>query len=272
MEVKKVLEALIEEDNLDNVSLNENSFIVYFGDILNTETTTGNTYYLLDTYIQIPYTLSTSGCKLHRGIVNEFETGGPSSLYEYSGFVHYSGSNFCWGECNVDKILNAIILEGNFTPESFYSLMLHFDKYLSTSSHDSGGRTTTYKKLDIHEDIETYKFLTNTKIVNDVMFPFEITVVEKIKTSTKVNYDLPYKRVLKEFPEKAFVYKEQTIIPKVVEHYTVAETKINTRKEYIDINNLLLNIEQEHNQILKNEINNKRRITLENLLHQLTNP
>lgn len=95
MDVKKTLEELIEKDGLDNVSLNENSFTVYFGDVLNTETATGNQYYLLGTYIEIPYSLNTIMVKLHREIVNEFETGGERENYEYSGFVHYSGSYFC---------------------------------------------------------------------------------------------------------------------------------------------------------------------------------
>jgi len=61
---------------LDNISLNADSFTVYFGDVLNTETKTGNQYYLLGTYVEIPYNLSPSRVRLHREIINEYETGG----------------------------------------------------------------------------------------------------------------------------------------------------------------------------------------------------
>jgi hypothetical protein len=271
MDVRKVLEELIEKDGLDNISLNDNTFTVYFGDVLNTETDTGNTYYLLDTYIEFPYTLNPSMVKLHRGIVNEFETGGPDYQYEYSGFVHY-GSGFCWGQCRVDAILQNAILEDAFTDDTYYSLILHFQNYLETSSHDSGSRTTMYKKLDLQDVItEIYNVPVSVRNIDGIPYIFEFSEITKIKNNSAIDYSKPYKKVLKNFNNKAFVYKGNTIIPKVVDHYTIETTEIKVTPKFQNLETILFTINNEKFNLIENEINNKKRITFQDCIHQLTN-
>jgi len=271
MEVKKVLEEIIERDNLDNISLNENTFTIYFGDILNTETKTGDTYYLLGAYVEVPYSLVPEQIRFHREIVNEFETGGADYSYDYSGFVHYGG-NFCWGECGVNSILKNALLESKFDENTFYSFYLHFQKYLEVSSHDSGGRTNAYKKLDLtSNDLKIYRVPTKIRYIENVPFISEITEIAKIENFKKVDYSQPYKRVIKEFTSKAFVFKEKTIIPKVVEHYVVKDSKIEIKKIILDLEEGLEIMNRLIYKRYKNEIDNKRTITFQDYLHQLTN-
>ena len=271
MNVRETLEKLIEEDGLDNISLNENSFTIYFGDVLNTETQTGNTYYLLDTYVQIPYSLEDGYVKLHRGIVNEYETGGFDENYNYSGFVHYGGTHFCWGQCGVDAILKNARLENAFTEDTYYSLVLHFQKYLATSSHDSGARTSLFKKLDLPDSVKsTIHIPTKVRYINDLPFISEYTEITKTSGSMSVDYSKPYKEVIKEARDKQFTYKGEIITPKVVKHYMKEDTKLDIETKFTSPSKFFELVEEYKLKKVKNEINSKKRITLQDCLHKLT--
>lgn len=163
------------------------------------------------------------------------------------------------------------MLDDDFTEDTFYKIVLYFDKFLSTSSHDSGTRTTAYKKLDLGETTEVKNYLSKTKTVNDIVLPFEITQVIKKSVTDSINYDVPYKRVIKEFPDKKFEYKGEWIIPKVVEHYKKSSIVTEIKKRYINVSEILRDIEKTKQQLYRDEINNKPRITIENLLHKLPN-
>jgi len=187
--------------------------------------------------------------------------------------VHYEGGiygNFCWGECKVDAILNEAILNEEFNEDTYYKLILHFDKYLSTSSHDSNDRPTAYKKLDLQSISEIKTYLTKTKTVDDMVLPFEITQIIKKTDAEGINYDLPYKEVIKEFTDRGFWYKGEKIIPKVVRHFTKVNTITEIKKQYINVNSICENIEYKKIRKIQDEINNKPRITLQDLLHKLS--
>lgn len=275
---KELLKEICLEDNIDNISFNEEVFIIKFGDIKNIPVyseddiaTNSNDieYYLLETYIEIPYTFEPGKCRLHRGIINEYETGGEINFYSYSGFTHYSGQTFCWGACGVDSTCNEIRLEG-LNSDRFTILLTQFYNYLSHSSHPSQG-DNIYKRLDVELDEKVKYKLTETVTINDILYPRTVLKTTENLNIKSVDYEQPYIKVLKEFKDRSFVYNNETIIPKVVIHHTISNLDTITENIRVNHNELLEEIKNSQTEKLKYEINNKRPITFQDLLHKFPN-
>ncbi len=268
---KKLLKQIIEEESIENIDLQDNGFMIKFGDILNTETKTGDTYYLLDTYVFIPYTFEPNKLQLHRGVINELEA--EEGTYDYSGFVHYGndsygGKTFCYGECGVDHLCNNIRVDG-LDSDKFNMLMIKLHTYLSTSSHDSGNRTKSYRKLEkgINTGKTTFKLIAICTI-NGVKYP---QIIKKTTTNQKVEsvvYDKPYIKVLKEWPNRAFTYNGVTTIPKVVKHHLIEDNKTIEDNIRVNLTDLKETIKKQQISKIYDEINNKESITFQNLLHK----
>lgn len=266
---KEILQEIALDEGLENISFGDSSFMVYCGDVLNTETKTGNQYYLLDTYLQIPYTFEPSNLKLHRGIVNEFECD-KSNGYRYSGFVHYNGTHFCYGESGVDTLCNIIRDEG-LDSDKFNMFLIKFRTYLSTSSHHTMGGGM-YRKLDL----DNTQFQQETEIhetieIKGITFPKILKQTTINKVVEKVDYEKPFIKVIKEFTNKSFTFNNQVIIPKIVQHHLVEETK--TTEEFIRVNipEILKDIDSSYLHFKEHEVNNKTRLSIQNFLHQFPN-
>jgi hypothetical protein len=270
---RDILTDIITEEGITNIDLQDKGFMIDFGDILNTETKTGDQYYLLGTYIFIPYTFEPNYLRLHRAIINELEAD-PNDGYKYSGFVHFEGGNtgkFCYGECGVDHLCNTIRLEG-LDSDKFNMLMIKLHTYLSTSSHDSASRKTSYRKLEKQATpVNTILKIKDICTINDIKYPLNISKITTNQQIEKVVYDKPYIDVLKEFEGRAFTYNNVKIIPKVVRHELVQDTKTIEENIRINLNDLKEFIKQEQLQIIYDQINNKAPITFQNLLYKLPN-
>lgn len=280
---KEILQEIVIEDSITNISFGENSFIIKFGDIKNIpvydedeypeEQEKDIEYYLLDTYIEIPYTFEAINMKLHRGIINEFECK-EAPYYWYSGFVHYSDGNsdrntgrFCFGECGVDTTCSDIRLEG-LTTDRFNILLIQLQNYLSYSSHPSIGRDGNHRRLDIGSTSELEYTLSDTRELDEIVYPSKVIQRESNKYVENIDYDKSYTEILKEFPNKAFTYNNQTVIPKVVRHEIIGNTRTIEKSLRIDINELISVIEEKHKNNVIHEVNNKRGITFQDLIHK----
>jgi hypothetical protein len=264
MDNKEILRNIVLEDEITNISFNENTFTIYFGDVENTDKE-GHISLLLETYIEIPYDFTANNLKLHRGIVDILECN-PNDNNEYSGFVHYNGYSFCYGGCGVDHTCNIIRADG-LTSDLFNKLIIQFQNYLSHSSHNTIG--TSWRKIE---------FTSNTTVTNTVDKFITIDglkipqIIKKTTTNTvldKLVYTEPYE-FIKEVPSKKFTYNNEIITPKIVKHKI--EGIIQDTHQYIgvDVRQILKNIKQKTIQKYKDEINLKPKYTTENFLHKLT--
>lgn len=267
---KEILEQILLEDNITNIDLQDTGFMIDFGDVLNTETSTGNQYYLLGTYVWIPYSFNPNQCKLHRRIVNEYETNS-SPYYEYSGFVHYGNNKFCYGHSGVDYTCYSIMDEG-LNNDNFNLLLIKLQTYLSNSSHDSGGRRDQYKKLDLNDEVTVKKYIKDYVTINDMIIPKSILTRTTSTTNVEIDYDSEY-IVLKEHSSKRFKFRDEEIVPKVVRHKFKNQDKISVVDEvqYLHPSKVIQLIIKRTENSLYHEINYKTPITTENLLHQLAN-
>lgn len=250
-EKKDLLNQISENLKIPICTKSDNWFIVYFGDILNTDRQ-GNQYYLLETYLQIPYSFEPILCKLHRGIVNEFE----SEFGNYSGFVHYSGNRFCYGQSRADDTLTTIRVEG-LTEDRFIVMYETFLNYFSHSSHDSSG---SYRKLNVSRlNKKSYK-VKEYILVENYNIPSKIEVTESF-FSTIPDYSKPYLEILHEKFDNNFYFKGETITPKIVKHELIDDKIIEVKNIWVDTE-LTLNLIK--NQKISNklyEINNKPRVS-----------
>lgn len=262
MNNKEILKSIVLEDEIENISFGETTFTIFLGDILNRDSM-GNTYKLLETYIQVPYDFTPSNLKLHRGIVDVLEC---DDRYNYSGFVHYNGNNFCYGASNVDRTCNIIRDEG-LTSDLFNRLLIEFNNYLSVSSH---GTTGSYRKINLNNNIREVKNKVKDIVtVNNINFPRTIEQITKQSVITGIKYDEPYV-VLREVPTKAFSYNNENIIPKIVTHRQIIEEQ--------EVSTILPAVPSEIHKQIKNklinnyndEVNSKTRFSAENFIHQLT--
>lgn len=87
---KETLRSIILEDEIENISFNQDSFLINFGNITNTDRN-GEQSILLETYVEIPYNFIPGNLRLHRGVVDVLECS-QGTDYIYSGFVHYNGT------------------------------------------------------------------------------------------------------------------------------------------------------------------------------------
>lgn len=273
--IKETLKSIIEKEDITNIDVQDEGFMISWGDVLNSPLDkTGykyadNDYYLLGLYTYIPYSFEPGKIKLHREVVNEFETSGANNNYGYSGFVHYNGSSFCWGECGVNLIANTIRDEG-LTSDNLNMLLIKFHTYLSVSTH---GTTGSYRTLDIKNTSNkkvTYKLSTTTKI-NGVDYPLEITKTTHNVGIQKIDYTKPYIKVLKEITDKAFTYNGTKIIPKVVQHEMIRQETSVDEAVRIDLKTIKEYIKNKQLNTIYDKINSETPISFQNLLHKLPN-
>lgn len=239
-EKKDLLNQISENLKIPICTESDSGFIVYFGDILNTDRQ-GNQYYLLETYLQIPYSFEPIFCKLHRGVVNEFECEG----FEYSGFVHYSGNRFCYGQSRADDTLNTIRIEG-LTEDRFIVMYETFLNYFSNSSHDTSG---SYRKLNVKKLNEKSYKIKEYILVENYNIPSKIEVTESF-FSTIPDYSKPYLEILCEKSYNTFIFKAETITPKIVKHELVDD-------KIVEVNDIWVDTELTLNLIKERKINNK---------------
>jgi hypothetical protein len=259
---KEILRNIILEDGIENVSLNESNFVVYFGDVINTNNE-GEKYTLLGTYVEMNYEFESVRFKLHRAVVDVLETDIRDN-YSYSGFVHYNGSIFCYGESGIDYTAGTIRTEG-LTSDLFNRLLIQFHNYLSNSSHNTMGY---YRRINLGVVSNSIYKIKQVVTINGFNYP---RTLEKIYTSTTISglkYEEPFEVIL-EKPEKEFGYNNEIITPKIVKHQYKEE--VVETKEEIGVSNVLDDlIKKKLINDYENEINSKPEINAENFLHQLT--
>jgi len=271
LKTKEALQKIIEEENIDYIDLQETCIMVYLGDIENTTTETGFKYFLLDTYLQIPYDFDPLYCQLHRGIINEYETGGENLKYKYSGFVHYSGNSFCYGQAQCNVLLSAL-QDDELTADNFLQMLSYFIRYLSVSSHESMTNSGIfYKKLDVEYTVKVDSYATKFKHIEGMQVPFEITNVITNDNCESIDYSKPYTEVIKEDSHKTFLYKGELITPKIVRHHTKKTTTKSIEREYVNIDLFLDNIKNYKIQRIKDEINSKKRNLVKDMLYKFAN-
>lgn len=267
MDNKEILREIVLEDGIEDVSFGDQSFVVKYGDILNTDTE-GNEYYLLDTYLEIPYSFESVNIKLHRGIVDVLECISVNP-YRYSGFVHYNTEDrkFCYGSCGVPNTCVDIRADG-LNSDNFNKLLLQFHTYLSNSSH---GTTGGWKKLDLGTEVEDVNFTVHKSITIDgIKFPQVIKKVIKNTNTESIDYTQDYE-VLAEITDRKFVYNNETIIPKVVKHQTVQVVKDVEEFLGVNLNDIMRIIKEKTIKKYKDEINSQPTYTTEDFLHKLSN-
>jgi hypothetical protein len=232
-------------------------FTIYFGDILNIDKN-DNKYYLLQTYLEVSYSYNSVNCKLHRGIINEFETTRDRyNIFKYSGFVHYNGINFCYGGSRADDSLNTIRLEG-LTEDRFIVMYETFLNYFSHSSHESIGGA--WKKLDAEKKQNISYEIVEYMTVDNYKLPFKIKQTT-VENSNIPDYSKPYLEVLTEATEKYFYFNNKKIIPKIVKHES-KESSITTEKNlWVNISQILDDVKKLKTTNKINEITNKPRIS-----------
>lgn len=270
MEVKEILKIICEEDGLDNISFNEKTFTIYFGDILNTNSKTGLQYYLLDTYVEIPYSFEPGRFLLHRGIINEYEWNGTNDFDSYSGFVHYNPNStklFCYGESGVDTLAQIMRDPDELTSDNFNMFLLKFHTYLSVSSHETMGNYRTYEAGTLEEG---KWYVDKWSKINDSFIPVMLVKNSVIKTKI-ADYTKPYYEIIRDFPERKFTYNGEEKIPIIVKHHTTETQTVKKDVRYVDYKDLMKIYEKEIIQKLIDEVNNKPKITFETLLHKLSN-
>tara|TARA_R110000868_G_scaffold383163_1_gene649945 strand:+ start:714 stop:1547 length:834 start_codon:yes stop_codon:yes gene_type:complete len=277
MKVDKIKEKIQEiciEDGIDFISFGKDTFTVNFGDVENVDTE-GNKYWLLETYVEIPYNFYAASIRLHRGIVDVLECHyerAKKKEYHYSGFVHYSGDSFCYGESGVDKCCSNIRTEDTFkdlNSDTFNMLLIKFRVYLSNSSHGSGhgGGFSSYRKLDlVNESPDITHNLKETVEIDGVILPSFIEKIEKQAIFESIDYESPYE-VLYENVNKKFTYNNEVITPKVVKHKTVGKTKVDKQNVRVNVPYLLKEFENKQIDNIRNEVNNQSEFTVEAFIH-----
>jgi hypothetical protein len=240
---KEKLQKIVEDNLLDNVDLQEDRIIVYFGDILNEffkdaqQRKPELDYVLKECYVELNYSFNPSGYKFHRGIVDFRECEDyRAGRKHYSGFVHYNSNNFCYGESKIDIISKFIQADG-INEDNFISLLYHFRQYLSFSNHNTTGSWMRIKnKVDAR--ILEKRFVTDWVNVNGIYFPHK----QKYETieGTEI-IDIDYSKestVLEKIPLRSFTFKGNVIIPQIVEYPTKNTKNLtkNTSMFYPKIN------------------------------------
>lgn len=264
MENKEILRNIVLEDEITNISFNDNTFTIFLGDIVNTDPQ-GHTSILLQTYLEIPYTFESHRIRLHRGIVDVLECN-PQNLHSYSGFVHYNGDSFCYGECGVNHTCNLIRVDG-LTSDLFNRLLIQFDNYLKHSSHNTIGAN---RKIEFTTNSTTIFTVDKFITIDELKIP---QIIKKTITNSvldKLKYDEPYE-FIQEVESKQFMYNNETITPKIVKHQV--EGLIEDRYEYmgVDVRKIINDIKQTTINNYLNEVSNKPKCTTEDFLHKLSN-
>lgn len=270
MNNRKILEEIIKEEELNNISLNSSTFTIKFGDIENIRTETEFKYTLLDTYIEVPYTFNYSKIKLHRGIVNEFETEGVMRGWRYSGFVHYNGSEFCWGKSGVNLIAASIQMDG-LDSDKFGMFLVKFKKFLSTSSHGTRGN---FRTINLNVSTTKQVFIEDFIQINNIRKPSVIKeIIESVGVS-EVDFSKPFEEILYEAENRSFKYNDNIIIPKVVRHPYIETRQTVENIIRLDLKNIDIYVKDNIKEIILDKQNENRctkRITFQDCLHKFPN-
>lgn len=271
-----------EEEWEPIIDFQKDHFLIYFGDIKNTYVGgsrgtqgDGSEYYLLDTYVKIPYEFHSDKCRLYRGVVNEYEL---NEYGEFTGFVHFSDcmndGHFCYGQSGVEGLLNnmafEILDEEKLNPDNLDFLYVLFKNYLSQSSHDTYG--SSYKKLDLPSNNESIEYNILRKVNFDgVLIPVVFEEITWKKGITSIDYTKPYVEVVKEFSDRKFEFKGKTITPIAVKHEYIIDEVERREIKHLKISKFSRNVKRQQIEKARAKLSNEPRFSLNNYFLKLPN-